>query len=204
VKQPPLPPLNDPYRQKIRFETRPRETATDEPRPEVHPLIAFEQDAANRISVPAEGELTHPLVLKTERLLKRAKRDANGLIASPTGALQVHTSRLLHERALRIMRALLTAFGARRFAILPTAEGIRRRSESGRRRPGASRRQNSVGERRREGSSDFSASRRSGAGIRGYESSSRESATRSGRSSLSPNRRTGSRGQQTTRSAPIR
>jgi hypothetical protein len=96
VKQQALPPLNDPYCQKIRFETRPRETTTDEAPPEVHPLIAFEQDVANRISVPAEGKLAHPLVLKTERLLKRAKRDAGGLIASPTGALQVHTSRALH------------------------------------------------------------------------------------------------------------
>ena len=124
-RHPPLPPLSDPYRQKIRFETRPRETATDEALPEVHPLIAFEQDAANRISVPAEGELAHPLVLKTERLLSRAKRNGDGLIASPTGALHVHTSRALHVRALRIMEALLTTFEARGFAILPIAEGVR-------------------------------------------------------------------------------
>ena len=90
-----------------------REAASDEAPPEVHPLIAFEQDAANRISVPAEGESAHPLVLRTERFLKRAKRDADGLIISPTGAYQVHTSRALHERALRIVQALLRAFETR-------------------------------------------------------------------------------------------
>jgi hypothetical protein len=125
LKQPPLPPLNDPYLQKIRFDKTPREIAANQPAPEVHPLIAFEQDAPNRISVPTEGELTNPLVLKTQRLLNRAKRDADGLIAAPAAALHIHASRALHERSLRIMQALLAAFEARGFAVTQTAEGAR-------------------------------------------------------------------------------
>jgi hypothetical protein len=125
LKQPPLPPLDDPYLQKIRFDKTPRETAADQPAPEVHPLVAFEQDPANRISVPTDGELTNPLVLKTQRLLNRANRDVDGLIVPPSAALHIHTSRGLHERALRIVQALLTAFEARGFAVAQTAEGTR-------------------------------------------------------------------------------
>jgi hypothetical protein len=106
VRQTPLPPLSDPYRQKIRLENKVRDVAADVEQPEVHPLIAFEQDASNRISVPTKGELSHPLVLKTARLLKRSKREADGRIALPAGGIHVQTSRELHERALRIMQAL--------------------------------------------------------------------------------------------------
>lgn len=56
MKQAPLPTLSDPYRQKIRFETKPKETATDAAPPEVHPLITFEQDVANCICLPAESD----------------------------------------------------------------------------------------------------------------------------------------------------
>jgi len=54
-------------------------------------------------------------VLKTQRLLHRAKRDVQGLIAVPEGALRIHTSRVLHDRALRIIQALLSAFETRGF-----------------------------------------------------------------------------------------
>ena len=78
VRQTPLPPLSDPYRQKIRLENKAWEVAHDAERPEVHPLVAFEQEPGNRIAVPTEGELSHPLELKTARLLKRSKREADG------------------------------------------------------------------------------------------------------------------------------
>jgi hypothetical protein len=123
VRQTPLPPLNDPYRQKIRLAEKARETAADASKAEVHPLVAFEQDPVNRISVPATGDLTNTLVLKTERLLKRSKREADGRIAVPSGGLYVHTSRELHERALRIMQGLFTALETRRFPVTTTAEG---------------------------------------------------------------------------------
>jgi hypothetical protein len=125
VRETPLLPLSDPYRQKIRLENKAREVAADVERPEVHPLVAFEQDAVNQISVPTEGELSHPLLLKTQRLLKRSKREADGRIAVPAVGLEVHTSRELHERTLRIMQALLVAFEARGFLVTTTADGIR-------------------------------------------------------------------------------
>ena len=50
---------------------------------DVHPLVAFESIAANRVSIPEDLHLTDPLVLKSQRLLARAKRDAQGLVAVP-------------------------------------------------------------------------------------------------------------------------
>lgn len=79
----------------------------------------------NGVSVPVDLELTHPIVLKTQRSLARSKRDANALVMVPSGALHIHTSRELHDRALRIMQALLTAFELRGFAAAGTAEGVR-------------------------------------------------------------------------------
>ena len=79
--------------------------------PEVHPLIGFEQDVANRMFVRADTELTHPFVLKSERLLKRAKRGVHGLIASPTGALQGSTRVALYTSGrCGSCSTLLTAF----------------------------------------------------------------------------------------------
>src|SRR5205085_2680974 len=59
------------------------------------------------------------------RRLLRCKREPSGLIARPDRALSIHTSRAFHERALRIMQALLTAFSARDFVLTVTNEGAR-------------------------------------------------------------------------------
>jgi hypothetical protein len=64
-------------------------------------------------------------VLKTQRLLTRGKAGDDGLIAVPSGALHIHTARALHDRALRIMQALVGAFAARGFAVAGTSDGAR-------------------------------------------------------------------------------
>ena len=79
VRQTALPPLNDPYRQKIRLAEKARETAADASKAEVHPLVAFEQDPVNWISVPATGDLTNTLVVlgnrdQTHRRTRRVGR----------------------------------------------------------------------------------------------------------------------------------
>ena len=72
---------------------------SDDTEPAMHPLITFEQRPENRVSATENFELTDPLVLKTQRLLRKTKRDANGLASPPAGALHIHTSREAHERA---------------------------------------------------------------------------------------------------------
>lgn len=52
---------------------------THKPAADIHPLISFQQDPANRLVVPTDLARTDPLALKSERLLKRSKRDAHAL-----------------------------------------------------------------------------------------------------------------------------
>jgi hypothetical protein len=88
-------------------------------------LVAFEQQSENRIDVPDDLALSDPVVLRTQRLLNKGKRDTGGLIPAPVGGLHIHTSRVLHDRALRILQALITAFEQRGFPVVATAEGVR-------------------------------------------------------------------------------
>ena len=103
VHKPTLPPLEDQHRQKIRFaaQSSSENEANDAP-PEVHPLLAFERLPEHRITVDDNLQLTSDHVLKTQRLLSRSKRDVNGLSIVPAGALHIHASRDMRERALRI------------------------------------------------------------------------------------------------------
>ena len=82
---------------------------------DTHPLILYERQIDNRVDVPDDLPLTDPLVLKAQRLLNKRKRDSGGLIPAPAGGLHIHTSRSLHDRTLRIMQALMTAFERRGF-----------------------------------------------------------------------------------------
>lgn len=125
VKQPPLPRHTDASRQEIHLKEK---TGMPRPKPttsEVHPLIVFEQEPANRLTLPDDLVLNNPMVAKTERLLKRSRRDPMGLIGAPAGGLRIHTSRDQHERALRVMQTLLAAFESRQWPVIATAEGVR-------------------------------------------------------------------------------
>ena len=93
--------------------------------PDTHPLVLHERLDENKIEVPEDLPFTDPLIVKTRRLLNKGKRDSGGLIPAPAGGLHIHTSRSLHERALRIMQALLLAFAKRGFPVSTTADGVR-------------------------------------------------------------------------------
>ena len=90
----------------------------------IHPLVAQERQPENRIEVPDGLPLTDPLVLKTQRAPIKRKRDTGGLGPAPAGGLHIHTSRVLHDRALRILQAFITAFERRGFLVAATAEGV--------------------------------------------------------------------------------
>jgi hypothetical protein len=126
VPQPALPEFDHPGRQTLSFDQATLRPVGERPsKPEQHPLVAFEQEATNRLSVAEDLPLVHELVLKTQRLLKRAKRDPHGLALVQPGGLHVRVSRDRYDRALRIMEALLTAFVTRGFPLAVTPEGIR-------------------------------------------------------------------------------
>jgi hypothetical protein len=124
VVQPPLPTPGT-YDQKLLFNTSGEMAVAQVAETELHPLIVAESLAANHITVSESLPLSDPLVVATQKRLLRTRREPSGLIAFPARALAVHTSRTLHERALRIMQALLTAFADRGFCVSATAEGTR-------------------------------------------------------------------------------
>lgn len=123
VSQPSLPAADSRTHQRIGFLGASVPAVANSGEPAVHPLIAFEQNAANRLTVPDDLPLTDPLLLKTQRLLlRRSKLEATGFTAIPAGGLRIHTSRPQHERAVRLLQALLTAFATRDFAVTTTAD----------------------------------------------------------------------------------
>ena len=93
--------------------------------PDTHPLVVQQRQPENWIKVADDLPLSDPLVLKTERLLNKRQRVAGGLIPAPAGGLHIHTSRVLHDRALRILQALITGSEQRGFPVAATAEGVR-------------------------------------------------------------------------------
>jgi hypothetical protein len=117
VRQVPLLAATQPWQERVTFHGSPRDESQEADAIEVHPLIAFEQAPEHQLVVVPDVEVTHPAVLKTGRLLRRAKRDANEMVPPPPGALRIHTSRALHERALRLWHVMLMAFEARGYAV---------------------------------------------------------------------------------------
>ena len=125
VSQPKLPELTDPYRQKVHFPGLSGIPKDPSDPKGTHPLVAFEKKPTNAVTVAEDLQLTHPLVLKAQRALNSVKRDSTGRIIPRPGIFYIHTCRQEHERALRIMQALLTALEARAFDVNATAEGVR-------------------------------------------------------------------------------
>jgi hypothetical protein len=123
VRQTALPVATHSWQARVTVHGTPRTDAEDAPLSEVHPSIAFEQDPANHIPVPPDVIVSHPIVLRTARLLRRVKREADGMVGPPPGALPIRTSRALHERAFRLWQALLTACEVRGYAVTVGEKG---------------------------------------------------------------------------------
>jgi hypothetical protein len=100
VKQAPLPNSDVPADRRIQFNGPAAAMAEAADDPSVQPLIEFEQRTENRVTVLDDLPVTHPLLVKTQKALNRAKRDASGLVVPPGGLLHIQTSRPLHDRAL--------------------------------------------------------------------------------------------------------
>ena len=117
VRQPQLPAATEPWQERISFHGHPRADVPEAPTPASHPSIGYEQDPAHHIVVAAGSELSHPIVARSARLLRRSKRNSVGMVVVPPGALRLHASRALHDRGLRLWQALLAAFEVRNYPI---------------------------------------------------------------------------------------
>src|SRR5262245_27489414 len=112
-----LPVAKESWQNRITIHGSPRRESGDPEAPEIHPQIAFEQDPAHQIVVDSDVAVTHATVLKTARLLRRAKRETDGMVSPPPGALPIRTARARHERAFRLWQVLLTALEERNYTI---------------------------------------------------------------------------------------
>jgi hypothetical protein len=119
VRQIPLPPLKDPYKEKICLSKSKLTTgdSAEEAEP-VHENIVFEKLPENRVTVNTTLRNPHPYVEKTMHLLKSRKPDEKGIIKIfMEEHLDVQVSLKNVHRALCIVDALLKAFEKRGYDI---------------------------------------------------------------------------------------
>ena len=127
----PLPAATDPRLNTIVLHAVGAETAYVDP-----PEHLRENDPAWRIEVPAELQITHPLLKKAQAALRVAARERSQnrgvpwneryqakLVKAGSGHLDIAVSKSLVPRALRIMQALLTALERRGYPLFVTPEG---------------------------------------------------------------------------------
>ncbi len=119
VRQIPLPPLKNPYREKI-YLSKSKPTSVDgaEEVEQLHENILFEKLPENRITVSTILRNPHPYVEKTMHQLKSRKPDEKGIIkVFVEEHLDVQVSQKSIHRAMCIMDALLKAFEKRGYGV---------------------------------------------------------------------------------------
>lgn len=99
-----------------------RGPAPDEGNP-LHPLIAFERDPTNLISVSEDLRPTHRLIRETRAYWRQMKTGTVRWNDPKPPHLNIHASKGTMARALRITQALLVALEHRGFGVKATTEG---------------------------------------------------------------------------------
>lgn len=118
VRRTRLPELSDEDEQGLRVELTKQKETDVRPLTEADRLVLAEKSSDKSITVPANIEPFHPLVEKTDRSIRAAKLDPNGL-ANPRakGCLAVSVGPASIDRAMRILDALIRAFETRGFSV---------------------------------------------------------------------------------------
>lgn len=113
-KRPPLPKLQNPDRQVIRFEPVPAHLKPDPLSDETEQRVRSEKADDHRVIVPPVLENPHPLVERTQRSLLSAAPNEDGIvIPKAKNGLEVAVGKDSIDRSMRIMHALLTALTTR-------------------------------------------------------------------------------------------
>jgi hypothetical protein len=114
VKRLPLPKLDDPSRQAIRFQPVADHRRSNWPSDETTERIRMEKMDANKIVVAEKLEVPHPLVERTMRGLISAVPDKDGIVMPKAkNCLLVAVGKESIDRAMRIMNALINAVSSR-------------------------------------------------------------------------------------------
>lgn len=125
VSIPPLPQLSKQSHHSesvyLRKLINPAEKAPREP--ERRQEVLFEKMPENKIHVSSSLDDPHPLVTRTEKALRKAKPEMNGLTRpSLDGCLDVYVAPNSIDRSMRIMDAFLKALKARGFSVTRSAD----------------------------------------------------------------------------------
>lgn len=114
VPRPPLPKLDDPYRQTIRFEPVPEHLRAEPMSDETMQRVQQEKADEKRIVVPEVLGESLPLVERTRKSLSSVLPDQDGIVRPKAkGCLEVAIGPDSIDRAMRIMNSLLAAMIAR-------------------------------------------------------------------------------------------
>jgi len=116
TEQTPLPEIDDPKLGMVMIAVRPRaeEALTQDIGPEVRAMLV-----PAPIAVDAGSAISHPLVVRTQKLLRHPRKDDRGLLLPKAGKALPHirVSEAALPRALRILDALFRALDDRKMAI---------------------------------------------------------------------------------------
>jgi len=121
VERPPLPKLEE--KQPTCISLTMRSAEPDRPLSEVEVLIQVERQSEHHIVVPETLDAPHPLIEKTDRSLRAAKANSNGLVTPrATGCLAVSVGPHSIDRATLILDSLVKALESRGFPVMATVE----------------------------------------------------------------------------------
>lgn len=116
--RPPLPALKNGTESVAVITKRVKPAVDMQQNTEAEMMIASELCEENRIHVPAQPDVLHPLVARTKKSLRNAKRnDRNLLEPRAKQCLNVQVGAESTDRAVRIMDSLLKALEARGYAV---------------------------------------------------------------------------------------
>ena len=123
VRQPPLPPAKDSHETVTLLRSpQPGPRAEEEPRA-LHPLIAFEMQPENKITVPEDLRVRHPAIAQTKEYWAAQKRGEVRYGDKKLPHLNVTVSKEILARAFRLLQSLFAELEARGHKVAATTEG---------------------------------------------------------------------------------
>jgi len=118
-KNPPaLKPIHDPNMQTVEIHVREKKIVLQKDNQETDPLVLFEMQPENKVTVPERMSTKHPLIKMAEASLKDKFIDQHGReFSKELASLNIHVSKGLMTRALRIMNTLFLGLEKRKMKV---------------------------------------------------------------------------------------
>lgn len=122
-RRPPLPPARNGNESVTLLGSERPDTPSEEREPAVHPLIAFELEAENKIAVPEDLRVKHPAIAQTKAYWAAQSRGEAPHGENKLPRLNISVSKTSLPRAFRLLQALFSALENRGHKATATREG---------------------------------------------------------------------------------